>query len=166
MSYRLIYDGTNESFGGWATLIFNLLFLGSLFLPYLAPYVPWNWFKDIIGKRETKYIWWLGLIVTLHDLPLSLYDDVTAWQEVRRAAQASKFEVIEGQITKYQRASSGGSSEYFIVNEQRFDVGSHHSNVGFGQKVGDGSPLKQGAQVKVGYIRADDAPLIVRLEIM
>lgn len=166
MNYRLIYDGANESFGGWFALFFNFVFLVSLFLPYLASYVPWVWLRDFIGRREAKYIWWFGLIVTLYDLPLSLYEDLTAWQEVRGAAQASKFEVTEGEITKYQRSLTRGSPEYFVVNEKRFDVDNQYSNVGFRKKVGDGSPLKEGALVKVGYIKTDGARLIVRLEMM
>lgn len=159
MNSTVIYDILNEDFIFW-TLSKEYIIVPLLLLVIV--------FYFSIKKNEYRKIFVFSGIFLLWVVVLSvgILFRYSTYTKVKKARLNNEFEIVNGTINNLKIETGRINFQNFTVNGVLFEISDNVTNGGYNKTVLNGSPIREGACVKIYYINKINDNIIVRLELM
>lgn len=163
MEYELIYDIRQVGYEHWWLI---LLFIG-ITITFILAAIFRDPLNKILHAHISKRMAWLGVILMAFITVMNSISSLLEHKQLLAALENNKALQIKGQIAEYipERQKTGTQSgrwESFVVGNVKFNISGTQAGYRTTQK--DGSPLREGDQVRISYLSTEFGLIILRLE--
>jgi hypothetical protein len=178
MHYQLVYDFSQD--GVVLTGVIAGIFL-CIMLPIGTTWIYFR-FRGTFATNTFRNInrlnspWFLVMLLCCYALAIYIcYAFYADFMIATNAIRTNALSVIEGNVTAFKHTifygggkHGGGkkAQDYFCVQNKCFTATNALFSIGYNKLVTDGSPIRNGLPVKIGYLEKDTGlNIILRLEV-
>ena len=166
MECKLVFDITQIPFDWKTPSLGVIVFLAFLALAIINP-SSYSITGSIRSRNYSRVFGVIGAIIAISWVFITLSEAWVTHEEFRRVVEQGDYKVIEGIVEDFiPMKNEQGAYEQFRVGNVVFRYSDYVKNGAFNTTIIKGGPIREGLQIRIGYVSNYKGNLILRLEIL